>query len=53
MAFPLNNAARDGREEVVRKILEENTGVIVNGEDWDGWTALHQACGGDHDRIVP
>jgi hypothetical protein len=45
-------AAREGREEEMRMILEENNGINVNWKDSSGYTALHWACYGGHDKIV-
>ena len=37
-------AARNGKEEEVRKILKENKEIKVNWKDSNGYTALHWAC---------
>ena len=48
----LCDAAENGREEEVRKILKENKEVNVNCKDFIGWTALHCACDNGHDKVV-
>ena len=48
----MNNAAKDGRESEVRRILEENKEVRIDWTDFHGWTVLHHACLHDHDQTV-
>jgi ankyrin repeat protein len=43
-------AAIDGREAVVRLLLEHEAGV--DAKDNDGWAALHMAAGNGHDAMV-
>ena len=52
MEEKLYDAAWNGKEEEVRKILKENKEIKVNWKDSSGWTALHWACNNGHDKIV-
>jgi hypothetical protein len=46
------NAICNGRENEVKKILEEKKDIDVNCTDCIKWTALHSACNYGHEKIV-
>ena len=48
----LIEAAQDGMEEELRKILEENKKIDVNWSGENGWTPLHYSCQHGDDKIV-
>lgn len=48
----MSNAARCGRAEEVRRVLEENKDIFVNMRDHLGWSALQWACSEGHDKTV-
>ena len=47
---PLIWAARDGRTELVRELL--NRGARVEDSTSGGYTALHKACVEGHDKVT-
>lgn len=55
MEVKLFEAASDGRDEVARMILKNHPRIEVNWKNqkgFDGWTALHQACGRGRGIVV-
>ena len=52
MEEKFHDAARDGKEEEVRRILKESLETNVHWKDSDGYAALHVACINGRDKIV-
>ena len=52
MESALREAACDGKEEDMRKILKKHPDIDVNAKYQGGWAPLHIACLNGHDKIV-